>query len=462
MTSTCCCCFDEDTIEYISCANEHIICKECTENGVSSAIGNISHFKCPNGDCRIIIDESQINKIVNNDLRKAYERNTSHLFTRGIENLHMCAVCDYAVILENNEPMFYCIPCDKMYCICKKDLHPGTPCNDDLYAEAEALTNAYVLRCRCGNNIVKADACNHMTCVCGHKMCWYCKRDGWHDNTGCPLFGEPPEIQDAAVTSAAIAARLAASDPTVAARQAREERERIANETINQIANSKATIDRLERERFEREQLELARIEQERIERMRIEHERIKLERRQLLNIRSKEILERIKLEIKRTNKELRLEKLHIIRCQQFKLEQLRPNTKPNIKYHSYTQTLSTDHMSLFIEACLVNDVHRLKKILKEHTINTTIGFYPAVKSNNIDAVKHLLKYESTDIAYNDHEALRYAIKHDYVEIAKLIINSSKLQLNKKLFKTFKPLIEKYERDLINLYMIERLLCIAA
>lgn len=204
----CCCCFDDDYNEYITCRNNHIICKDCVIRGVSVSIGDNNFFRCPDtSNCKIVIDESQINKIVNATLRLGYQNVTIYNNISNIENICYCENCSFAAVIDEGQKKFVCINCKEMYCtICKKRPHDGKPCYPELYQEAESYTNSYVIRCCVP--LVKYDACNHLTCSrCGTSWCWYCKRLYSQCNKTCPPYSEQP-IQDAQTTSHTISEKL--------------------------------------------------------------------------------------------------------------------------------------------------------------------------------------------------------------------------------------------------------------
>lgn len=341
---TICCCCGEDESNYIRCVNNHTTCADCIENGTKSAIGNMEYLKCPDSrNCGVIIDESQISKVISNYLLKTYSNNIAFLAVKDIDNLHKCNVCDYAVIIEGEIVEFYCHGCNKIYCKCKKDLHPGVPCNAEIYAEAEALTDQYVIRCNCGFGLVKQDACNHITCTqCNTNWCWYCKRkyvDFSHES--CPAYDEPP-IQDATASSANIAERLRELDPFEKARVAQQEQRLLTNEALARIEQVRFNKLALERERneaieYERQarikrnqlaQLELDRVTNlDRVTRAKLEYERAaKLEQARLDRIEQErlEILTRKRLAQEHLEREQeRLEKMERDRIIRLGREQL-------------------------------------------------------------------------------------------------------------------------------------------
>lgn len=427
----CCCCYDDNFDEFITCNNNHVICKDCTNRGLKVAVGDMQYFKCTHESrCNLIFDLFNLNQIVSAELFNGYETVFSYLSTKDIENLHKCKNCNYAVILEGEHKVFTCIPCDKTYCICKKDLHEGTPCNTKIYEEAERLTNNHVIKCTCGFPITRGDACNHLRCTCGKMWCWYCKRPGI--SCGCPLNGDPI-VQEAAITSNNIAANLAKVNPC---KQQRVEAERIAKATLEKI-------ERLEKERIERERIEVERLE--RLERERIERERLEAEKLERFE---RERIERQRLEAERIEKEkLKTKKLNAIHLMQTELEKKRPivlQSKNKLcKYYK--------NIPIFICACSNGYFKVVEELLplNDNNIDIDFGLFQAIKYNQVDIVELLIKDDEIKLVNDD--SVIYAIKHNYIEIFKFLLEKIN---NQNIFKYLKY-AKKLDNELISLYLRE-------
>lgn len=57
-------------------------------------------------------------------------------------------------------------------------------------ADEEGYQECFV----CGRTVELAEACNHITCECGHSFCYVCGRD-WNGTHGCPSYG-PAEYDE--------------------------------------------------------------------------------------------------------------------------------------------------------------------------------------------------------------------------------------------------------------------------
>lgn len=438
----CCCCADDEMTKFITCGNGHNLCSDCAENGLSSAIGNMNALKCPDASrCDVVINEYEISKLVLSKIFDEYSKTLMRSSINNLDNLHKCNFCDYAVIIEGEIREFHCVMCSKIYCHCKKELHPGVACNAEIYSEAEELTRRYIIRCTCGVGLVKQDACNHLICTqCSSRWCWYCKQQGWHDGV-CPLYEEQPEAQDATISSANIANAILRNDPLEQARRANEERARIARATEARIEQER--LARLERERLERERVErerLARLERERVERERIEQERLAR-------------LERERLERERQGQErIKNEKLLNIKMAQLELELQRPVMFEAHDQHDLSNLVGKERYN---EAC----IRGCTKVVKRHLATTkdtellSYGLYLAIKHNQYYVVQLLLTDDRINTDCKDDKFIKIAIKYDYAEIIKLLLTNENVCLidYHKMIKTSHTL----GHELITLYLLE-------
>ncbi|SCV45799.1 uncharacterized protein FFB14_08866 [Fusarium fujikuroi] len=85
----------------------------------------------------------------------------------------------------------HCLLCDTRTCRdCGERGHPGQPCREGAAEEDVWATmdeNRTVNCPGCGRMIELAEACNHMTCVCGQEFCFICG-EVWR-TCGCPTYG---------------------------------------------------------------------------------------------------------------------------------------------------------------------------------------------------------------------------------------------------------------------------------
>lgn len=314
----CCCCFDSELNpnDIGKCANMHSSCSMCIKNGVKNAVAELKIFKCPDqSKCDLAISEQVIKRFIDAKLLKAYNTMLLDLALLNVKNLHRCLQCDYAIIIDRAQNVFYCEACHKEYCFkCKKDVHPNKLCNEDFHKKAEEIMNKVVMNCCV--SMQKSDACNKVTCPICHKYwCWYCKKQiqGYNhfgQSLGlCHQYNEPPvtiipdlpnietKEQIAQKRLESIRQRQLEQERLEREHLARLERERLAKIERDKIARlEREFLARLEREKLERERIEKIRIEKEylaRLERERIEKKRIRVDKRtyyKLLRLKIKQI----------------------------------------------------------------------------------------------------------------------------------------------------------------------------
>ncbi|KAJ2996529.1 hypothetical protein HDV02_006425 [Globomyces sp. JEL0801] len=199
----CRCCYLENPISKMaSCTKGHLFCLTCCKRAIETLIVHQKiHMKCMDTtDCNGHFDIKTIQACLP---EKGYERYQTlveeiELKQANLEGLERCPFCPYAVIIENgeNDPLFCCERqgCLKISCkLCKKADHTPLPCPELLeHSVAEAMSNALMRECpKCSIRYYKTKGCNKMTCVCGQKMCYVCRKaitdySHFNDNT-CPL-----------------------------------------------------------------------------------------------------------------------------------------------------------------------------------------------------------------------------------------------------------------------------------
>ncbi|KAG8281404.1 hypothetical protein J6590_059700 [Homalodisca vitripennis] len=105
-----------------------------------------------------------------------------------IEGLEMCPFCEFATIPPPETNIFTCLnpECLRESCRkCHKVSHIPQRCEeveDDEQTRArkyieDEMTKALVRECyKCKKSFIKVDGCNKMTCTCGAKMCYICRK----------------------------------------------------------------------------------------------------------------------------------------------------------------------------------------------------------------------------------------------------------------------------------------------
>ncbi|CAI2374146.1 unnamed protein product [Moneuplotes crassus] len=198
----------------IICQNKHFICSECADNFIISKLHSLEvdlPFKCC--VCNIPIEESQIEKHLDDDQKHTYEIYSKFVTLDSKKyRIHSCpSSCGYKEILNWSElecPFFICqkedckkgscIICQEFYQIPDEEVlsqeqhaelvlgsdgiskHLTCLSKKDVKDEWERCIDAQNSRpCpRCGLRGIKDDSCAHITCPkCNTKWCYVCGLD---------------------------------------------------------------------------------------------------------------------------------------------------------------------------------------------------------------------------------------------------------------------------------------------
>lgn len=209
---TCGCCFSDDllTEEIVTCSEGHLFCRNCVTKSTEVLMGDGKiDFPCLE-DCGAFFHVETLKNVM---LKGSYEKLLKKLQEReialaDIPGLESCPFCEYSVIPDQASRIFECLSCKRSSCrLCRKESHIPYSCsevNDDMtksrtYVE-EKMTEALIRNCyRCGSKFIREDGCNKMTCHCGAKMCYICRkpitgynhfsdRKDHHNDGKCPLW----------------------------------------------------------------------------------------------------------------------------------------------------------------------------------------------------------------------------------------------------------------------------------
>lgn len=190
----CSCCFDDGVLpeESVTCASEHVFCKECITRGVDVALGQgKAELQCMAGDCKQIfslkvLQEALPAKNFSNFLKRLQ---FEELQKANLEDLVTCPHCSFAAIVPNPEDkLFHCLneECRKVTCrLCGGENHLPLHC-DEIEKDSETkmrvfieerMNEALIRTCpKCGKRFMKSEGCNMMTCTCGARMCYVCRQ----------------------------------------------------------------------------------------------------------------------------------------------------------------------------------------------------------------------------------------------------------------------------------------------
>nr|CAD7261137.1 unnamed protein product [Timema shepardi] len=239
----CLCCFTDDIIleDMAACNDGHLFCKECVKRGAETQIGDDKTvFPCLT-TCEAEFSLKTLQAVLKPSIfsRMLQRKQMEEVKAAGIEDLESCPFCDFATILPNDDKVFRCLnpDCMKESCrLCKELNHIPLRCDEVEKSEEvklrtyieDRMTQALVRTCwKCKRNFVKEDGCNKMTCSCGAKMCYICRKpvedyshfngQGGTEFEKCPLFSTNNQLHVDAVKQEAIKAKeeVLGQNPTV-------------------------------------------------------------------------------------------------------------------------------------------------------------------------------------------------------------------------------------------------------
>ncbi|XP_033115083.1 uncharacterized protein LOC117115415 isoform X2 [Anneissia japonica] len=206
----CGCCYGEVPFEdMIQCSDGHLFCSTCMCSYAKEAIYGSGKLKlsCMTDGCEAGFPKSQLDKCLPKDMIAKYEdrQKEESLNLAGIDDLVKCPSCEFAAIMDSEDKVFKCQnpECLKESCrYCKESWkdHFGLPCSEIERKDEtslrvtyeERMTNAKMRTCfRCKTGYMKSDGCNKITCRCGAKMCYICRKPNIDYNHFCQHVRNP-------------------------------------------------------------------------------------------------------------------------------------------------------------------------------------------------------------------------------------------------------------------------------
>ena len=230
----CGCCYGDAAFEdMVQCLEGHLFCASCLMNyAKEAAFGQgKAALVCMSDGCDGTFPMSQLKKALPTNILEKYEDRVQEesLLLAQMDDFVRCPSCDFAAILPPEDKVFKCQnpSCAKETCRhCKEEWseHFGLKCSeveksaqkDVRLSYEEKMTMAKIRKCpKCGCEFTKLDGCNKMTCRCGAKMCYVCRKPNIQYNhfcqhpkdpgkpckkcTSCSLWSDPSEDDNRAV-----------------------------------------------------------------------------------------------------------------------------------------------------------------------------------------------------------------------------------------------------------------------
>lgn len=185
----------------------HRFCSNCCCQYFQAKILNDGEgkIKCPEPDCKMLIDDATIMGLVPRDVQHRFESLITQIYVASNPLIRWCRStdCEYAVKVRKPETFLVICKCGFESCFsCGELWHvPITcallkkwtqSCVEDIESYKWIQDNAK--KCpKCGINIEKNGGCNHMRCrYCHHDFCWVCMKD-WRQHGSCNRFEQNEE-----------------------------------------------------------------------------------------------------------------------------------------------------------------------------------------------------------------------------------------------------------------------------
>ncbi|XP_038068146.1 uncharacterized protein LOC119737681 [Patiria miniata] len=206
----CGCCYAEVTFEkMIQCLDGHLFCESCLQMYAKQAVygQGKAHLMCMTDGCDSSYPRDQLEKVLTStDIAKYDERvQEESIQLASMDGLVRCPYCDFAAVLDPGDKVFSCqnAECLKETCRhCGEDWkeHFGKRCEEvEKKTETnmrlsyeERMSQLQIRTChRCKTGIMKDQGCNKMTCRCGAKMCYICRKPNIDYNHFCSHARNP-------------------------------------------------------------------------------------------------------------------------------------------------------------------------------------------------------------------------------------------------------------------------------
>ncbi|KAI8337085.1 hypothetical protein BC941DRAFT_352979 [Chlamydoabsidia padenii] len=190
------CCDDDPGMKTISAACGHLFCIGCYQDYLCHKInddGETLLIECPQYECKAMVDDTTIQRVVNETTMNRYRRLQIYAFVDNNSYLRWCPApgCDYAVeckvparSLDSIVPTVQCA-CETIFCFgCGLSDHRPVPCalvhqwstTSSVFTQTMRWLLENTKECpKCGVSIQKNGGCDFMTCrKCHHGFCWVC------------------------------------------------------------------------------------------------------------------------------------------------------------------------------------------------------------------------------------------------------------------------------------------------
>lgn len=161
----------------------HVCCHDCINQFAQARVDDgMSMVPCPCdfSDCAHQISDDSLKEILSGD---AAERYTQLKLMHSSPNAVQCPTCSKPTVGNPRRPDIVCDSCSTLFCFHHGLDHAERSCRVKKAKSIERLRNWRWRACntrkckKCAFRIQKSGGCNHMTCRCGHEICWRCGGD---------------------------------------------------------------------------------------------------------------------------------------------------------------------------------------------------------------------------------------------------------------------------------------------
>ncbi len=231
-----CCCNDECLLEdMLPCKAGHLFCRECVQRASDVAIGEGKTALTCLGQCEEPFELMTLQNALKANVFSKWLRKIqlAEVEQAELEGLERCPFCEFATIMDTTPEENKVLQCQNPDCgkescrLCREISHIPFRC-EEVEKDAEVrkrtyienkMTEALVRKCwKCTKPFLKTDGCNKMTCSCGAKMCYICRKrvedyshfygQGTNPVPGkCPLWSNNKQLHEQEVAKGAIAAK---------------------------------------------------------------------------------------------------------------------------------------------------------------------------------------------------------------------------------------------------------------
>eukprot|EP00056_Hartaetosiga_gracilis_P003901 m.69420 g.69420 ORF g.69420 m.69420 type:complete len:533 (+) comp11625_c0_seq1:185-1783(+) len=180
----CLICFDPvRRCEAWTCTKKCTVCADCLSSFISHHLSEktVYNLLCPGycGEKKCFDDFKDCEGL---DPSLLEEFNVAYQLAHNPDCV-LCPTCNELTSGIHNRPNLTCEHCASKFCYFHGLAHEGRPCEPTGQSLKEKVATKWWLmrktrQCRkCKNHIEKNQGCNHMTCRCGHEICWCCGGD---------------------------------------------------------------------------------------------------------------------------------------------------------------------------------------------------------------------------------------------------------------------------------------------